>query len=775
MSATPVSTATAIVTGTACNTSNGTIKITGIGPNTPYHASITGVGGPWITFDPNYTFTGLAPGTYEIILADDASFDIGPPLIPGGCLDTITVIVPAIGGPVISSVIKTNGSCHLDDGTLTIHANGGTGILTYILNGSIAQSDSIFTNLSTGVYQIDVMDEDGCMNTRYDTIINPDGPSVTAIQTPTSCGLSNGVITASGTGGTAPLQYSLNGTVFQNSNVFSGLSTGTYTIWIADLSSCISTTTVSISSTPKPTVTAYMVAASCNNSNGIIIANGASGTQPYQYSINGTVFQSSNTFTGLNAGNYTITIKDSKGCLNSTSISVGNIAAPTITLVQTPATCFNANGSITATGSGGVAPLQYSLNNDTSFQVGNVFNGLSAGSYTVYIKDANGCQSSKNILVTSPNVPQTLTATVTNASCGNNNGSVVASATGGTGILQYSLNGSPFQTSTSFTLLGAGTYPLIVKDVNNCQKTINVTVANLASPTISAIPTLSSCFANDGTITAIGVGGTGALTYSKNGITFQSSPVFTNLAPGTYTITVKDSKNCIATATNIVVGHVAGPTVTAFDSVSVCGENIVAIPSNGTSPFHYSLNDSAYQNSNIFSCHDPGLYEVKVVDANGCKDSFLLNIPIRLPIELVIFTGHTENKFNILDWKTASEINNAYFILEKSHDGIYFDSLAKIDGAGNSNTVLNYTYTDKFPFYGNNYYRLKQTDFNGTYRYSNIILLHSKNNFLYNYTYLPNSNELEVILNNTGNKTIELIDNIGRKIISTNTTENKNE
>ncbi len=773
ISATPNSSVSAVVTATACNGNTGKIALTGIGTHTPFHVSISGIGGPWITFDPTYTFTGLTPGIYTIISADDESYDIGPPEIPGGCLDTVTVVVPAIGGPVIRSINKTNGSCHLDDGTFTVHANGGTGLLTYILNGSIVQSDSIFTNLSTGIYQIDVMDEDGCMNTRYDTITNPDGPSVTAIQTPTSCGLSNGVITASGSGGTAPLQYSLNGTVFQNSNTFTGLATGTYTVWIADFSSCLSTTSVSISSTPKPTVTAYMVAASCNSSNGMIIANGASGTQPYQYSINGTVFQSSNAFTGLDAGNYTITIKDSKGCINTTGISVGNIAAPTVSLVQTPATCFNANGIITATGSGGVAPLQFSLNNDTSFQSGNIFNGLLAGSYTVYIKDANGCQSSKNILVTNPNVPQTLTATVTNASCGNSNGSVIAAATGGTGALQYSLNGSAFQASTSFTLLAAGTYPLIVKDVNNCQKTINVTVANLASPTVSAIPTLSSCFANDGTITATGIGGTGALTYSKNGVAFQSSPVFNNLAPGTYTITVKDTKNCIATETNIVVGHVTGPTVTAFDSVSVCGENIVALPNNGTSPFHYSLNDSAYQNSNIFSCHGPGVYEVKVMDANGCKDSFLLDIPVQLPVELITFTGHVDNKFNILEWTTASEKNNAYFILEKSHNGINFDSLAKINGAGNCNIVLNYAYTDELPFDGNNYYRLKQTDFNGTYHYSNIILLHSKNSIAYSHTYFPNSNELEVVVNNTGNKTIELIDNNGRKILSTNTTENK--
>lgn len=112
------STALAVVTGTACGTSNGTIKLTGLGPDTPYHASISGIGGPWITFNPSTTFTGLAAGTYTFILSDDESIDFGPPIDPGGCLDTITVIVPSIGGTSLS-ITKTNGNCALNDGTIT--------------------------------------------------------------------------------------------------------------------------------------------------------------------------------------------------------------------------------------------------------------------------------------------------------------------------------------------------------------------------------------------------------------------------------------------------------------------------------------------------------------------------------------------------------------------------------------------------------------------------------------------------------------------------------
>lgn len=770
----PLSTASVVVTGTACNTSNGTIKLTGIGSNTPYHASITGIGGPWITFDPSYTFTGLAPGTYEIIMADDESFDAGPPIDPGGCLDTLTVIVPSIGGPIIHSVIKSNGTCHLDDGSLSVYASGGTGILQYSLNGGGFQTDSFFTNLSTGFYEIDVIDEDGCMNTRYDTIVNPDGPTVNAVSTPTFCGNANGIITATGTGSNTPYKYSINGTVFQNSNVFSGLPTGTYTVWLSDASLCLASTTVTITATAKPAVTAYSIAASCNGSNGMVVANVTNGTSPYQYSLDGTTFQSGNTFTGLDAGFYTVTIKDANGCMNTTGLSVANIAAPGVTLVSTPAKCLQANGSITATGSGGIPPLQYSLNNDTSFQSGNVFSNLPAGAYTVYVKDNAGCESAKNILITSPNVPQTLTATVTNSTCGNSNGSIIAAATGGVAPLQYSINGSTFQAGTSFTLLGAGIYPLTVKDANGCLKSLNVTLSNLAGPTVTATTTPSSCFANDGTITANGSGGTGTLVYSKNGVSFQPGPVFTSLTPGTYTITVRDTKGCSSIVSNVIVGQVTHPSLLAVDSASVCGANIVAYASGGFSPFQYDINDSAFQTSNIFTCKPSGNYLVKVVDANGCRDSMTINIPLPLPVELISFTGHSETNYNVLEWVTASEINNDYFTLEKSPDGIVFDTLATIDGAGNSNVVLSYSMIDEHPYPRISYYRLKQTDFNGNYKYSDIIQLRSGINSSADYIYNAEADELNVFFykNELQKKMIEIADAIGRKIYTFSTTDN---
>jgi len=149
-----------------------------------------------------------------------------------------------------------------------------------------------------------------------------------------------------------------------------------------------------------------------------------------------------------------------------------------------------------------------------------------------------------------------LTATVVHAACGNANGSITAAASGGVGALQYSINGTVYQAGTLFNGLAAGPYTLYVRDINGCIKSIAVTILNLPAPVITASTSPASCGLSDGTITAEATGGTGALSYSINGVTFQASNVFTGLAAGTYTVTVRDSRNCLATVAITVNGSV---------------------------------------------------------------------------------------------------------------------------------------------------------------------------------------------------------------------------
>lgn len=97
--------------------------------------------------------------------------------------------------------------------------------------------------------------------------------------------------------------------------------------------------------------------------------------------------------------------------------------------------------------------------------------------------------------------------------------------------------------------------------------------------------------------------------------------------------------------------------------------------------------------------------------------------PPPLPIKLISFKGGNKDDYNLLQWKTASEINNDYFSVERSDDGVEFIEIRKVQGAGNSNSIMKYDYRDQD--FSNNiqYYRLKQVDFNGTYTYSSTIAL----------------------------------------------------
>jgi len=109
-----------------------------------------------------------------------------------------------------------------------------------------------------------------------------------------------------------------------------------------------------------------------------------------------------------------------------------------------------------------------------------------------------------------------------------------------------------------------------------------------------------------------------------------------------------------------------------------------------------------------------------------------------LPIELISFNAACENDKVLLSWSTATETNNDYFTVEKSFDGINFTAIAEVNGAGNSNTVQDYFAYDYEPSQHLSYYRLKQTDFDGKYEYSDLINIQCNQGAGVVFTVYPN-------------------------------------
>jgi SprB repeat len=569
-------TATAAVTPAACGTTNGKIDLTGVGANVPYHASIDG-GATWITFDPTTSFLNLAPGTYPIIIADDADFTTGPPDIPGACLTTILVVVPSIGGPTISSTQVINGTCvSINSGSITVTGTSNMP-LTYSIDGGGYSSNNVFTNLAPGPHVVSVQDGTGCKTGITVILADPAPPAVTAVVQSISCGLNNGTITATGTGGSAPLEYSIDGTVYVTNNVFTGLKPGPYNLYVRDANKCFSFIPVTIANTLPPKVTAFTIAATCGGTDGVIVAEGSLGEAPYTFSKDGITYQSSSTFDNLAAGFYTIYIKDARGCITSTGVPLDNTSGLSITNVVTAsANCDKPTGTITVTAAGGSGALQYSITG-RGLQPSGSFLAVLPGDYTVTVKDANGCLATKKVTVGNTLGPQVLTAKVTDAACGLSTGTITATGSGGTGTLQYSIDGGALQASNVFNNVAAGPHTLMVQDVNGCQKNLTpVTILNLSGPGLTLNPSGTSCGGlSDGSITAVATGGTLALQYNLDGGAFQASNIFIGVAFGPHAITVKDARGC-TTPGNTTVPVVGSPVTPTFAAIGPLCQNSTA-------------------------------------------------------------------------------------------------------------------------------------------------------------------------------------------------------
>jgi hypothetical protein len=306
--------------------------------------------------------------------------------------------------------------------------------------------------------------------------------------------------------------------------------------------------------------------------NGSITA-AASGSTGFTFSLNGGAAQASGTFSGLAVGSYTITAKDVNGCSGTQTFSVTATPCPsipitaTITQTTTPAAT---NGAIVATATGSTG-FTYNINGG-AFQASGSFTNLAVGSYTIIAKDINGCTGSNAFSVTAASCPTiSLTTTATNTTGPTaTNGSIVAAATGGVTPHTYSKDGgTTFQAGTTFNNLAVGTYAVVAKDANGCLSSSVNTIVGATCPTITASANTTNtikCESNTGSITITASGSTG-LMYNLNGGTFQVSNIFSALASGNFTYSVRDVNSCIVTGNATVSQAPAGSLFLAVKAV----------------------------------------------------------------------------------------------------------------------------------------------------------------------------------------------------------------
>ena len=313
---------------------------------------------------------------------------------------------PCAGKTVTVTAATTVANC-TNNGTITITAAGSTGF-TYKLNaGGTYQASNVFNNLAAGSCTVFAKDADGCEKSAAATVSSTTPINVTATSTPAMNCVNDGTITVTATGGTS-FTYKLNvGGTYQASNVFTGLATGSYTVFAKEAGGCEATANVSVAANNSITFSAASTAATNCQSNGTVTIT-AGGSTGFTYKLNaGGTYQASNVFNNLTAGAYTAFAKDAGGCENSATVTVAlnnTIAVNTITV---PASKCSSNGTVTVNASGSTG-FTYKLGAAGTYQASNIFAALATGNYTMFAKDAFGCESSASAAVAVNNTPGTL-------------------------------------------------------------------------------------------------------------------------------------------------------------------------------------------------------------------------------------------------------------------------------------------------------------------------------------------------------------------------------
>ncbi|MGZ4086115.1 MAG: beta strand repeat-containing protein, partial [Bacteroidia bacterium] len=603
-------TAATVNTGNAtCGSSNGTSTVTTVtGGLGPYQYSFDG--GP---FSLSNNAGSLTAGTHTVVVKDANS-----------CTLTVTYAVNNTGSPVSTISASVNILCNGGaTGSFTVNTTGGTPGYNYTLNPiGTTNTTGVFTGLTAQAYNVTVKDAVGCVTTVTITLTQPTALTLALTPAAVSCnGGTNGTITATGGGGTTPYQYSLDGGTFGASGTFTGISAGTHTVTLKDNNNCTITQTVSITQPPALALTFTATPNSCAGPVGSVTVGVTGGTPAYSFSVD--ALATSNTATGLSSGTHTATVKDSKGCTLTGTFSIGNITGPaTATVSTTNANCGNANGSATVTGvTGGLAPYQYSFNGGP-FSTTAILSGVTAGTKTLTVLDANGCSLTITFAIGNTGGPSSSVGTLSNVACfGGSSGSFTLNTSGGTPGYNYTISPTNVTSGTGiFTNLTAQNYTVTVKDAAGCVTTLTTSISQPSALSLTLTPFQTLCNASaTGSITAAGAGGSGPYQYSLNGGLFQSSTTFTGVAAGIYNVTVKDNNGCTLTQTvSVIQPSAITMTFTSNSSKCTSANGTASVtPSGGTPAYSYTWSGGG-GNSALTNSLVAGIYTVTVKDANGC-------------------------------------------------------------------------------------------------------------------------------------------------------------
>lgn len=616
--------------------SDGTIDITVSGGMGPYTYAWTGPSGFTST---SQDLSGLGEGAYSVTITDAYSCALSFP-------DQETIIEP-------SSVLATYDShqdalCNGDaSGSINIDVSGGVPPYMYSWSNSSGTTVSDIQDpvgLPADTYSLAIMDANACTFNfpNLATVGQPPALTATLSKADISCfGDGDGSVTVVPAGGAGGYEYSSDGVSYQSGATLGSLTPGFYTIWTRDVNGCVFTDTISILEPDEILIQSETATYLCpGNLLGTISINGVSGgVGTYTYSINGgTDFYSTSLFTNLAPGSYQTVVMDATGCTVDGNLNI-LVEPPPLQItsyIQDDITsCFDSpEGRIQISGTGGTGSIIYSLDGAAPVTVGD-FQNLPSGTYVITLLDGNACTHDTTVEILAPPELTINNINITDVTlCGGyDNGSLDVTASGGTGLLEFSLDDINYQSGSTFTNLFAGDYTVRVRDANGCTDTASASITE-PPPVQATVTKTDVSYGSLGSITISNVsGGTAPYEYSINGFAgpFTGQTSYTDLPPAMHRIIVRDQNGCIYEEDVVILDILPLDVLVNVTDVSCFGANdgsIEFVPQDAEGEVQYSIDNGANFLSDPMFTDLPGniTYQLVALDAAGKLFTGAVNI-----------------------------------------------------------------------------------------------------------------------------------------------------
>ena len=566
-----------------------------------------------------------------------------------------------------------------NDGTIDVTVGGGTSSYTYAwtaTNGGVVPTAQVLnqdlTDLVIGTYTVTITDSNGCLITDVFVVTEPGEFLISEVlesHVDVLChGDNTGALEVSITGGATPYTYVLSGGATETvSNTASlnyiktGLSEGDYTVTVTDANGTQLDITITILQPDAP-IDITLIPSDYGDFNigcfGVadgsidIVTTGGGGLSnsdiyTYEWTLDGEPFPISSpsldtNLQNLGPGTYEVLVTDFVGCTYSEIYILTEPEDVTIIVdSEVDILCNGAvTGSISITAQGGTGVYEYfwTLDGEQFEDIEDISN-LGPGEYVLLVEDSNGCFESEVFLITQPDpIVITVDSTVDILCFGDFTGSIDISVTGGVADYSYSWTGPNTYTSEDQNISGleAGIYELTLTDDNNCSTFINVELFQPEDLIINYTSTDETCTnANDGTIVLDILGGVEDYDISWNN--FGNGTTQSNLAPGSYVVTVVDANNCIEEITIEIIAAPLFDITTVVNSITCFGEddgNIQLNIEGGIAPVNVLWADNASAGEDRFNL-GPGIYSVIVTDSSGFSCTIEREFVIVEPAEII--------------------------------------------------------------------------------------------------------------------------------------------